>query len=545
MKMLKYYLAIDILLILMAWQATNLWISLFCIWSALSVTLVILAYGLNKPGIFRKKASGTIPVWVRWLFAPFLLCASLYNAIARKRDKVPAIQQVKGSLFLACRLFPSDLDALKQLGITAVLDVTAEFPGLQLSSQEYQLNYFNIPVLDHASPTEQQLLQGVHWIEEQIGKGGKVVVHCALGRGRSVMVTAAYLLTKEDTLSVMDAMNQIQSARATARLNKHQLAALTKVKKGGRLMLSDKLALIVNPVAGGGKWQEAKAQVQESLSSTYRLDMYQTTEAIGARQLAEQALADGHTTLVACGGDGTLTEVADVACHHQCRMAILPLGTANALSMVLLGNTSKLTPVEAACEAILAGEYTKVDTALCNQKRTLLVCAIGVEAKMIKSSHREAKNQKGQLAYIEHFFDALLETQANTYSVKFDSEQAMSVSTNSLVIANAAPPSTVLAQGGGRPNILDGYLDVNWLEGEADIAGLTELTLNGLFDSKFANAVQYRQCQQITVSCENTFYYAIDGEIFKDSQLAIEIQPASLNICVVPSVIQALQEKAE
>ncbi|TRY29260.1 diacylglycerol kinase family protein [Aliiglaciecola sp. M165] len=540
MKMIKYYLAISIIFALLAAYSNNMLLTIVFGWIALSVFAVTFAYLVNKPHIFRKRADGSIPSSVRWFFIPFLLGASLYNSFARRTDKVPAVQKITDEIFLACRLFPSDIDLLKSYGVTAILDVTAEFDGMDWSSQDAGLHYLNIPVLDHTSPTTEQLRQAIFWIDQQVENDGKVVIHCALGRGRSVLVTAAYLLSRDDTLSVVDAMNQIQSIRATARLNKRQLAALREVKNAGRLRMNNQLALIVNPVAGGGKWAKEKTYVLERLETHFDITIYETTESITANSLAEKAVSEGHDLLIACGGDGTLTEVADVLCGSQCKMGIIPMGTANALSMVVFGTGSKFAPISTACDVILSGVCQQIDTAVCNDKRMLLVCAVGIEADMIIRSDRGAKDEKGQLAYLQHFFDATVQAMPQSFEVCIDDASAFTVNTQSFVVANAAPPSTVLAQGAGNPDICDGLLDLTWFKEEASdnnsFSAVAGLTVSGLLDGQHSDLVEVQRCQKVQIKSAKTFDYVIDGEPFKSDELNIRCDAGSLNLLCAEKV---------
>ena len=134
MKMIKYYLAISLLFLVAAAVTGVWWISLISAWTGFSVLCVALAYILNKPGIFRKRNDGTIPTAIRWVFWPFLFGTGLYNWFARKYDRVPAVQKVTDEVYLACRLFPDDIESLRSNGVTAILDVTAEFDGLDWSS---------------------------------------------------------------------------------------------------------------------------------------------------------------------------------------------------------------------------------------------------------------------------------------------------------------------------------------------------------------------------------------------------------------------------
>lgn len=130
------------------------------------------------------------------------------------------------------------VDMLKNNNINAILDVTAEFDGLDWTAYQLDFDYLNIPVLDHTSPTQEQLTLAINWLDQQLVEGKNVVVHCALGRGRSVLVLAAYLLARDPSLSILDAMDKIQSVRSTARLNKHQLAALEKNKEWWELVIN-------------------------------------------------------------------------------------------------------------------------------------------------------------------------------------------------------------------------------------------------------------------------------------------------------------------
>ncbi|MCV5372059.1 hypothetical protein OFD18_28120, partial [Escherichia coli] len=104
-----------------------------------------------------KSQDGKIVWWIRWAFIPFLLGAKAYNAWERRRDTVPPIQQVSENLYLSRRLFPSDLAFLDSHDISCIVDVTAEFAGLESAMTDKQFNYLSIPVLDHKAPTLERL----------------------------------------------------------------------------------------------------------------------------------------------------------------------------------------------------------------------------------------------------------------------------------------------------------------------------------------------------------------------------------------------------
>lgn len=536
MFIVKYYIAGAILAFAATFLSTELYIKVLSAWLGLSLSLVSLAYIFDLPWVFRKKSNGSIPFYVRWLFIPFLLGSQLYNFWARKNDKVPAIQKIDEHLFLACRLFSSDVPALQEKGVTAILDVTAEFDGLDWTAENEHLDYLNLPVLDHKSPNAEELIKAIYWLENHISNARTVVIHCALGRGRSVLVMAAYLLSKNPEWSVEQALAKIQGIRATANLNKVQLKALKRFHKSGLFTLQSPLWIIANPVSGGGKWPDNKAEVIERLSPYFLLHILETTTQTSAATLTQQAINSGAKTIIACGGDGTLTEVAGELVTTNIIMGMLPMGTANALAHVLLGFSSKLIPVSVACDVIITGETTRIDSAKCNDTLMLLLVGLGFEHKMIASANREEKDVSGQLAYVQALWQAIDVNKTLTLQTQFDDLPTQTIETTSLVIANAAPFTTILAQGGGEPDINDGLLDITWLPPQQDVTNnvlsLAELALSGLSDQINPLQSKHIKAKKITLSAEHELEYVIDGEVFYANDLAIEVLPKSLNIMV-------------
>ncbi|MDN4502977.1 diacylglycerol kinase family protein [Alteromonadaceae bacterium BrNp21-10] len=514
----------------------SIYLSVVLWWIGASLLAVSAAYYFSSPQIFRKKANGTIPAYIRWIFIPFLLGVQLYNVWARKNDTVPAIQKIEKNLYLACRLFPSDLGQLKNDGVTAILDVTAEFDGLDWSAANENLHYLNIPVLDHQSPSISDLVRAINWISSHVNNHQGVVVHCALGRGRSVLITAAYLLSKNPDLSVTKVLQVIQKFRKTAKLNKRQLKSLEKAHESGLLKVGDAMALIANPVSGGGKWSQYKHDIFSRLSVNFVLKIYETSEDISAEVLAKQAINDGHRILVGCGGDGTIREVASVVVDSNCKLGVIPLGTTNALSHVLHGSITKVLPVETCCDVILLGKTKKMDIARCNNELVLLCVSLGYGQKMIELSGRGEKDQHGQFAYLKGFQEAIQLDEPLLLRVKIDDADETELEALSFVIANAAPFTSILAQGGAEPSFTDGLLDITCLPANKSstekLLNLTDLTIAGLTQRESNEGVYFNQAESVTLSADNTFKYVIDGENRQADKIEVKINKSVLNVFV-------------
>ncbi|NIY81835.1 diacylglycerol kinase family protein [Vibrio hepatarius] len=535
MRIATYYMCGSIVAFVLSLLSPWRVVAILMLWTTISLALVALAYYKNNGRIFRKRSDGTIPKAVRVLFWPFMLGVYTYNRVICSITSLPSIQKIESGLFLAARLTPADVESLHEHEIDAVLDVTAEFESLNVSLVGEGIEYLNVPVLDHAYPDFPTLLKAVRWIESQRKNNRSVVVHCALGRGRSVMIMVAYLLARDPDKSIVEVMEQIQSIRHRARLNSSQYKALQEYIANQEFGLAKpQIVIIANPVSGGGKWPENKADILTALSPYFTVEVKETTEEITAEQLAKQALAQQTDMIIAAGGDGTVNEVAAEIVGSNIRFAILPCGTANALCHAMWGIRSKFTPITMACDAIIHGDTRMIDVAQCNDQIALLIVAVGFEQQMIEFANRDEKNNDGQGAYLKGFLNAVTSGEVLSLYVRFDDQDEQMIDTHSMVIANAAPFSTLLAQGSGEPDINDGKLDVTWIP-EAELPGmhvlsLTELVLSGFTSEKIGGFTEHKQVQSVHIHHPDGLKYVIDGELFESERLQIKVKPDALSV---------------
>ena len=91
--------------------------------------------------------------------------------------------------------------------------------------------------------------------------------------------------------------------------------------------------LVINGKAAGD--EPLRAAVAAMRAAGVRISVRVTWEAGDAERYVAEAIADGVDTVVAAGGDGTLSEVATTLAHREERagdlpaLALVPLGTAN------------------------------------------------------------------------------------------------------------------------------------------------------------------------------------------------------------------------
>ncbi len=101
------------------------------------------------------------------------------------------------------------LEWIAQQGVNTVLTLT-EDPLPASWTQGMNLRFSHIPMRDHEAPSLQSLKQAASFVQEEIGSGRKVVVHCLAGQGRTMCVLAAYLIKDRH----VDADEAIRTLRA-------------------------------------------------------------------------------------------------------------------------------------------------------------------------------------------------------------------------------------------------------------------------------------------------------------------------------------------
>ena len=97
--------------------------------------------------------------------------------------------------------------------------------------------------------------------------------------------------------------------------------------------MGHKVCVIVNPASGRGAGARALPAIRAAFSSVGVSDVRLTSAKGDEAKQARRALDDGFDTIVACGGDGTWSNVAngvlEAGAGRQARLALLATGTGN------------------------------------------------------------------------------------------------------------------------------------------------------------------------------------------------------------------------
>jgi YegS/Rv2252/BmrU family lipid kinase len=92
------------------------------------------------------------------------------------------------------------------------------------------------------------------------------------------------------------------------------------------------MVIVFNPAAGRRRTQLLWRVLDVMSANGVRLEIIETRHPGHAAELARSAACAGVKLVVAAGGDGTIAEVANGLSGSNCRLGIIPLGTANVLA---------------------------------------------------------------------------------------------------------------------------------------------------------------------------------------------------------------------
>ncbi len=143
---------------------------------------------------------------------------------------------------------------------------------------------------------------------------------------------------------------------------------------------------------------EAALYALRSAEGRWRgLEVEITRERGHARALAEQAQKRGCETVVACGGDGTINEVAWGLLGSQTTLAILPAGSGNGLARALRIPRNP----RRALAVLTGGEARSMDVGMANGKPFLNIAGAGFDADVGHAfdAHARSGGRRGLSTY--------------------------------------------------------------------------------------------------------------------------------------------------
>jgi diacylglycerol kinase (ATP) len=300
------------------------------------------------------------------------------------------------------------------------------------------------------------------------------------------------------------------------------------------MILVSRVFVLTNPAAGRGRRAARLARFRELLRDRVGSFDEFTTDGPGQEpDVIDRALADGYDTIVAIGGDGTWSLVADRIVRSGRRdvaLGLLPAGTGNDF-----GKSFDITweRADAIVEAIASRRTKRIDVGRVGDRYFLNVVGLGFDIAVIDDSHR-TRWLKGDALYRFCALRQLFRFPGVHLTVRGDAEETPErVDHLMLVVANGryfggsfdiAPDA----------DLTDGRVHVVSIRNAPPLARLRLFDLVGKGRHEASDRVEVRRGSHFAIDFEAPLRYEVDGEVYETSEgrLVVESVPAALELIV-------------
>lgn len=153
--------------------------------------------------------------------------------------------------------------------------------------------------------------------------------------------------------------------------------------------------VILNPTAGSPEHVRSWQERTESLAGDCPVRV--TSHSGEAEALARSAIEEGFTRIVAAGGDGTVSQVANGLAGSNATLGLLPMGSVNVFAMEL---GLPLHNLQRCWDIIEDTNVRLVDLPSANEKYFVQLAGVGLDAQVVKETSLAFKRNFGPLSYL-------------------------------------------------------------------------------------------------------------------------------------------------
>jgi diacylglycerol kinase (ATP) len=153
--------------------------------------------------------------------------------------------------------------------------------------------------------------------------------------------------------------------------------------------------VILNPTAGSPEHVRSWQERAESLAGDCPVRV--TSHPGEAEALARRAVEEGFARIVAAGGDGTVSQVANGLAGSNAILGVLPMGSVNVFAMEL---GLPLHNLQRCWDIIEDTNLRLVDMPSANEKYFVQLAGVGLDAQVVKETSLAFKRSFGPLSYL-------------------------------------------------------------------------------------------------------------------------------------------------
>jgi diacylglycerol kinase (ATP) len=293
---------------------------------------------------------------------------------------------------------------------------------------------------------------------------------------------------------------------------------------------TSRLFVVLNPAAGTFSSQAVHAALGRHFNcADGSCDIYETTGHEDLAELTRTATGRGYDVVVAAGGDGTVSGVANGLIGTSATLGIIPLGTANVLARELG------IPVDPeGASSMISGPHSvaHIDAIKVNGRHYFTQVGIGIDALMIRDTKREHKKRFGRIAYLWTGFTRLIGFQPRRFLIAVD-HKSRRTRASEVVLANCGTLGQPPLRWGPEIRPDDARITVCIIRARSMVDYLVLAGQVVLGPHRSNRHVSYLVAERtVTVAAQETLPVQADGEIIGETPLEAKVVPGCLRVFV-------------
>ena len=287
-----------------------------------------------------------------------------------------------------------------------------------------------------------------------------------------------------------------------------------------------KILFVINPVSGAKTKIAWEPVIRDYfVNHQHSFDFFLLTGKDDATSLQYWIQKLKPQRVIAVGGDGTVTFVAEQLLGTNIPMGILPAGSANGMAKEL----NIPTEADAALDIVLNGEIKRCDVIKINDDKTCLhLSDLGFNAQLVK--YFEQGNLRGKLGYFLKVFKALWRKRKMNVTIQTNKEE-IKRRAFMVVIANASKYGTgALINPEG--DLDDGFFEIVVVR-RINFFSILKMFLQ--FKRFNPKKVELFQAESAVITTEKKVHFQVDGEYLgRVTKVTAEILKAQLLLILPP-----------
>ena len=289
-----------------------------------------------------------------------------------------------------------------------------------------------------------------------------------------------------------------------------------------------KVFFIVKPINN-----YALKQLYHSIETTFdkkkdSVHVLKTSKKKHAIDLAQKAIEEKPDVVVACGGDGTVNEVARGLVKTEIPIAVVPLGSGNGIAR----HFKIPSEISNAIQLIKKKKIAKMDVGVVNGHYFFGNMGCALESHFIRIYNKNGSH--GIWAYMIAFFNAIISFKYQKILIEYQKE-IKQISPFIFLVSNTNQQGYNFSL---TPQALsdDGQLDLFWIE-KSRLIKIIKFMINTLFCKRLkSNDYNFVKLSTLKISLldPGNFCIQIDGEYLPvtSKNLEVEVIPKKLNVIV-------------